>query len=594
MGYALHLLEAGRYGEAEDAAQNLVQSYPEAALPYEIRGTTALYVGRVKQAGADFGRAEEIGKDPSAEYGLALCGLMESHLDAAEAGLVQAGQAGPLSARQAGDLDTAKAYVRLLKGDTDGARAIASQPIEGDALRDEVGAIAAYRTDPKAGADGLAKFLTTATGVPRLREEDGLRPLFEADRPLEPSVVEPDLQAMYADRMAGNVSSAARPSDVRDYNGTASLIPPGVMPSGTALVSYSVDGQMAAMVNQPPYTFSWNTRHAANGTHTVRVDALDTYGTTLSTQTMTVRVGNKGVESGGPGDDDAATVALKARLWNLLRLRPCRKVAEWTLAQHGLSSGDRVSADAHLADAAALDPAYKNGRRFARALFSSPGTGAQIASARPVSLWAGDPTRKEIALTFDDGPNPLKTPAVLDALDAAHAPATFFVVGSRAEQTPDILRRMTARGDEVENHSYTHPNMNLVIPSVAEGEVLRTSVLIRALTGRQPRFFRPPGGNANEAVQSLAHSYGLSLAYWTVDALHAEDVGSSRGLIDYVLGRVHPGSIVLLHNGTDVTTASVPALVAALRARGYTLVTLSHLAQGKTAGKPAAMPKMKE
>ncbi len=204
------------------------------------------------------------------------------------------------------------------------------------------------------------------------------------------------------------------------------------------------------------------------------------------------------------------------------------------------------------------------------------------------------PTRKEIALTFDDGPNPAKTPALLDALDKAQAPATFFVVGSRAEQTPDILRRMAQRGDEVENHSYTHPNMNLVIPSVAESEILRTSVLIRAMTGHQPHFFRPPGGNANASVQHLSRAYGLSLAYWTVDALHAEDVGSASGLIEYVVSHVHPGSIVLLHNGTDVTTASIPALVAALRAKGYKLVTLSEIAQGKTTGKPAAMPKMKE
>ena len=153
---------------------------------------------------------------------------------------------------------------------------------------------------------------------------------------------------------------------------------------------------------------------------------------------------------------------------------------------------------------------------------------------------------------------------------------------------------MAARGDEVENHSYTHPNMNLLIPSVAEGEILRTSVLIRALTGRSPHFFRPPGGNANAGVQKIARSYGLSLAYWTVDVLHAEDIGSSSGLIDYVLGHVHPGSIVLMHNGPDVTTASIPALVASLRAKGYTLVTLSKITEGKIAGKPIAMPKMRE
>ena len=154
---------------------------------------------------------------------------------------------------------------------------------------------------------------------------------------------------------------------------------------------------------------------------------------------------------------------------------------------------------------------------------------------------------------------------------------------------------MTERGDEVENHSYTHPNMNLVIPSAAEAEMLRTSVLIQAMTGHQPHFFRPPGGNANASVQHLARSYGLSLAYWTVDALHAEDVGSAPALIQYVMQHVRPGAIVLLHNGPDVTAAAIPGLVAALRAHGYSLVTLSQIAKGPVGAKPgAAVPKMKE
>jgi peptidoglycan/xylan/chitin deacetylase (PgdA/CDA1 family)/tetratricopeptide (TPR) repeat protein len=594
VGYTLHLLEAGRYGEAADAAQNLVSEYPDAAFPYELRGTTALYVGSLSRAQADFGQASHIVQVPETLYGLALCSLFHQDFGAAQDALTQASQLLTLSPAQTSDFTTARAYVQFLKGDTTGALAnLGPAESVSDPLRAEIAALATYRTDPKAAGPLLTKFLAAENGVPRVREEDGLRPLFDAKRAIESSVIEPDLQQMYADRLAGALADAARRvGTVRQCSGVAELTPPDTLPSQTALISYSVDGQMAAMVNQFPYRYAWNTIRAANGTHTVHLEAVDASGNTLLTQTETVRVCN---QNGAAAQDKATDAALTVRLWNLLRLRPCRKVAEWTLAQTSLLTGDRVSADTHLALAAALDPSYKDGRRFARALFGSLAmTGPRIASTQPIVLWTGNVNRKEIALTFDDGPNPAKTPALLDALDKAKAPATFFVVGSRAELAPELLRRMAKRGDEVENHSYTHPNMNLVIPSVAESEILRTCVLIQAMTGRQPHFFRPPGGNTNPAVQRLARSYGLSLAYWTVDVLHAEDVGSPQGLIQYALAHVHAGSIVLLHNGPDVTTAAVPGLVAGLRARGYKLVTLSEIARGQTQTKAGAVPKMKE
>lgn len=603
--YALHLLEAARYGEAADAAQALIAAYPDAALPLELRGTTALYVGSVGRASKDFEAASHLVPDPEVQYGLALCAMLERRPDAAAEALTRASKQA-LSPAQTEDVRTARAYLHLLADDSAGALVLLGVTTEtDDALRAEVQAIAAYRvaarTDPKTGADGLRKWLETPKGVPLVRETEGIRALFEAEHPLEPSVVEPPLQTMYADRLAGNIADTAKErGEVRQCSGLTDLTAPESLPMQTAMISFSVDGQIAAMMNQPPYTFHWNTRRVPNGTHTVRMDAADAYGNALLSQTETVRVRNENGAVVQQAGDDPAMGAIKTRLWNLLRLRPSRKVAEWTVAQAASAAGDTAAANAHLSVAAALDPAYKDGRRFARSLFkSTPPVGIAVASAKPVLLWVGSPDRKQVALTFDDGPNAQKTPLLLDALDQAKAPATFFIVGSRAELVPDILTRMAARGDDVENHSYTHPNMNLLIPSVAESEILRTSVLIRAMTGRQPRFFRPPGGNADKSVQALAQSYGLGLAYWTVDAIHAEDVGSKSGLINYVLAHIHPGSIVLLHNGPEVTINAIPGLVTALRAKGYTLVTLSEIARGAATGKPVGtkpgvMPKMKE
>ena len=89
---------------------------------------------------------------------------------------------------------------------------------------------------------------------------------------------------------------------------------------------------------------------------------------------------------------------------------------------------------------------------------------------------------------------------------------------------------MAQSGYDVENHSYTHPDMDQAEPIVAEEEMLRANVVIQALTGHMPRFFRPPGGDGGPAVLRLAHEYGLTGAFWTEDALHYEDLATPARL----------------------------------------------------------------
>ena len=586
----------GATGKPKTRRRAWSRQYPNAALPYSLRGTAALYVGSLKFARKDFNRAAQNAEgdapEPGALYGLALCDLFDRDLGKASEELTALRQARALTESETSDLLATQAYVALLGGNTAGAAALAAQAGGGDdtlsnnSLASEVAALAAVKANPKDGAARLTRFLASGGGVPVVRDQDGLHPLFDPQTPLEPSVLEPELRQMYADRLAGNVSAAhPRTGDAPACSGIIDLNPPPTLPSRTALLSYSVDGQVTALLSQPPFTWTWNTARTANGTHTVQIQAVDSLGNALETETETVRVANLGGETVHQADDPA-TEALKERLWSLLALRPSRKVAEWTLAQAYLAAGDKVNANAHLLNAAALDPAYKNGRKTAQALLGPP----------PVllSLSSGNPKLKQVALTFDDGPSPSKTPALLDALEKAHAPATFFVVGTRAAAAPALLRRMASSGDEVENHSYTHPNMNLVLASSAEDEILRDSVTIEALTGHQPHFFRPPGGNANASVQRSAHLYGLSVAYWSLDALHYEDLGSPPGLVQYILAHIHPGAIILMHNAPDVTTAAIPGLVQGLRARGYSLVTLLQIARGQTNASTKPQPKLKE
>jgi len=330
-------------------------------------------------------------------------------------------------------------------------------------------------------------------------------------------------------------------------------------------------------VSGRPYSFAWDTRQAANGTHVIQMEALDAAEQTLLTQTRTVRVRNAGRAAGYDAQgnlDSAAFAQAEQRVWNLLRLHPARKVAEWTLANILAHQGDSAGAQLHREIAAALDPDYQNARAFAKSLYR----GSAPLMARLDGFWLGSPQGNQIALTFDDGPTAAHTPTLLDALEKTQTPATFFIVGARAAENPDLVRRMAARGDAIENHSYTHPNMTQAITSDAEGEILRTNIVIRLLTGKQPRFFRPPGGNADPQVLQIARNYGLATAFWTIDAINAEEDGFPKALVAYVLKKARPGAVVLLHNGSATTAAALPALVSALRSRGFHLVTLTQLA----------------
>jgi peptidoglycan/xylan/chitin deacetylase (PgdA/CDA1 family) len=137
---------------------------------------------------------------------------------------------------------------------------------------------------------------------------------------------------------------------------------------------------------------------------------------------------------------------------------------------------------------------------------------------------------------------------------------------------------MAADGDDVEDHSYSHPNLDEALPNHIREEVLRGAVVVRALSGKWPYFFRPPGGDADPRVLAAARECGLAGAFWTVDALSAEETGSPAAVTKWVVSHARPGAIILMHDGTASSTAAVPSMVRELRARGYRLVTLRQLA----------------
>ncbi len=202
--------------------------------------------------------------------------------------------------------------------------------------------------------------------------------------------------------------------------------------------------------------------------------------------------------------------------------------------------------------------------------------GLRRGGLRVGTLYRGDPQRRELALTFDDGPEPLYTTLLLDTLDQLGLKATFFLIGQRVEQFPYLARDIAAAGHEFGNHSFHHHNLTRLDPVEIDEELLATQVAIQKATGLTPRYFRPPGGRYNTTVLRVAASRRLITVFWTDnpgDYLQYRE----RTLEARVLGRIGGGGILLLHTGIDQTIQILPETTRILRGRGFTLGRVSML-----------------
>ncbi|MDR2179726.1 MAG: polysaccharide deacetylase family protein [Synergistaceae bacterium] len=189
---------------------------------------------------------------------------------------------------------------------------------------------------------------------------------------------------------------------------------------------------------------------------------------------------------------------------------------------------------------------------------------------------SGNPFVKEIALTFDDGPRDRGMPELLAALKSLDVPGTFFLVGKFAERYGSITQSIDAAGHEIENHSYTHPKLYTLWVEKIMREAERCNEVMANLAIRSPRFLRPPGGGFNLKIFYALRRMDMRMGLWSVNT--ADYTGRSAELITAdVLKSTRPGSIILMHSGVPATVEALPAIVTALRERGYRFVTLQDL-----------------
>lgn len=186
---------------------------------------------------------------------------------------------------------------------------------------------------------------------------------------------------------------------------------------------------------------------------------------------------------------------------------------------------------------------------------------------------------KLVALTFDDGPDPRYTPQVLAILKQYEVKATFFVVGESAKAHPGIIRDAVNGGHEIENHTFTHPELNRGTLAKVTAEIVSTQEELEGMTGRYPHYFRPPKRLYNQAVIKAAHAHDLQVVLWTV-GVENRNCPTPQKMAARVLSRARPGAIILAHDGIlnrEKTVHALPAIITGYQELGYKFVTLSEL-----------------
>lgn len=219
--------------------------------------------------------------------------------------------------------------------------------------------------------------------------------------------------------------------------------------------------------------------------------------------------------------------------------------------------------------------------------FDKPAKDRYFYERRGDIIWELPMAKKDIALTFDDGPSEKATEEILDLLKEYNAKATFFVIGHRVKEFPDIIKREIAEGHEVANHTYHHVFFTKgVKPSTVKKEIVSTEDSLIKLTGRKPMLFRPPGGYYNEQTVEIAKKLGYTTILWSWHQDTEDWRSPGVGFITRkVLKNARNGDIVLLHDyvtGNIHTVKALRVILPELARRGFRFVTVSELINDKT------------
>ncbi len=201
------------------------------------------------------------------------------------------------------------------------------------------------------------------------------------------------------------------------------------------------------------------------------------------------------------------------------------------------------------------------------------------------AYYAGNQKKKVLYLTFDAGYENGNTEPILDALKKHSVPATFFVVGPFISENPELIKRMAQEGHTVGNHTYSHPDMSKISTKESfQKELEQVEELYKEITGTpMTKFYRPPQGKYSESNLSMAKELGYKTFFWSLAYVdwYQDDQPSKEEAFDKLLGRVHPGAVILLHSTSSTNGEILDELLTKWEEMGYTFQPLENLIKQK-------------
>lgn len=187
------------------------------------------------------------------------------------------------------------------------------------------------------------------------------------------------------------------------------------------------------------------------------------------------------------------------------------------------------------------------------------------------------PEQEHLYLTFDDGPHPDTTRALLDLLDQEQVKATFFVLGSRAQAYPELICEIARRGHCIGNHSFNHQFLPSLSTRGIEREIANTNESIKQATGNEPTLFRPPYGLIDSRASRMVQERNMKTVYWGAVSEDWLAIGDSR-VIGRTMSRVKHGSLIVLHEGKRIAKQTLSAtreIIKQSKRKGYRFKTIA-------------------
>jgi peptidoglycan-N-acetylglucosamine deacetylase len=224
------------------------------------------------------------------------------------------------------------------------------------------------------------------------------------------------------------------------------------------------------------------------------------------------------------------------------------------------------------------------------AVTASAALAAGYQSMAPTGQWYGRTFTglargaRQIALTYDDGPNDAHTPQLLEVLARHGVPATFFLIGQHAEDLPGLVNEIAKAGHVIGNHTFSHPLLIFKRTSEIRGELLRCQSVLHDAIGKHSNLFRPPFGGRRPAVQRIARELGLEPVMWNVTG-YDWNAPPAAAIERKIEKQMRGGDVILLHDGghkqmgadRSQTVIATDRLITRYKAEGREFVTISSM-----------------